>query len=511
MNRNYVTTVVAVAGAAVLALEILGTRVLGPFYGVSLFLWSALITVTLAALSAGYFIGGIWADRKATLRRLGVLLIVSGIWIMAIPLIRHPFMGLAQPLGLRVAVLVAAMVLFFPPLMLLGMIAPLAIKLRTASLAEVGRTAGSLYAISTIASVASALLTGFFLIPNIGVNKLLFLTGAALVATGVAGFALQKRSAVGTIAVVVLAIAGVGSWSLLAERADPESGLVAIVQSPYGEIRVLDSEDGRHMLIDGGVHTLVDTETWVSRLPYTAVMEIPKYYFEHAGTVLLIGLGGGSLVRQYGADRWAIDVVEIDQSVTDVAFQYFRLKPSWANFHHSDGRQYLLAHQDRYDLILVDAFGSSSIPFHLVTSEAFGLMRERLSPEGILAINVESIGWHSRLVYSLCATLRTQFASVLVLPIAEPRDQLGNLIILASDRSLEAIGREPARTYDVPNFRFSSNYQRVHAWDNRFTPATGDAPILTDDLNPVDVWSETVNLAARQALRDYFPPDTKSW
>jgi hypothetical protein len=113
--------------------------VLGPFYGVSLFLWSALITVTLVALSFGYVAGGRWADRGAGLKHLLLVIAGAGLWTLLIPWLKRPMLLLAEPFGLRFAVLVAALLLFAPPLGLLGMVGPLAIRLRASSLGVVGR------------------------------------------------------------------------------------------------------------------------------------------------------------------------------------------------------------------------------------------------------------------------------------------------------------------------------------------------------------------------------------
>src|SRR5690349_13543858 len=119
MNRPALYLVVSLSGAAVLAIEILGTRVLGPWYGVSLYLWSALISVTLAALSVGYWLGGRWADRGVTAAKLAVPLAIAGVWMLAVPWLRGPVIAMSQRWGLRTAVLAAATVLFFPPLALL--------------------------------------------------------------------------------------------------------------------------------------------------------------------------------------------------------------------------------------------------------------------------------------------------------------------------------------------------------------------------------------------------------
>ncbi len=511
MKNLYLYLIVFISGAAVLAVEILGTRILGPFYGVSLFLWSALITVTLAALSVGYSIGGRWADKGATPSRLYMIIAGAGVWLLLIPWIKQPLLQVADGFGLRFAVLVAAVVLFFLPLTLLGMVSPYAIRLRTVSLSEVGRSAGDLYAVSTIGSVIAALVTGFFLIPNIGVSRLTVVIGVILLITATVGMIAEKKYKTAAAGASILSLIGVLIlWKMPLEHAQRQLGLVAVEPSAYAELRVLDTENGRHLLIDGGIHTIVDTLNWKSNFPYTAVMDLPKYFFDDPGKMLLIGLGGGSLVKSYYVEGWKIDVVEIDPKVTAFAYQYFGLDSSEATIYHLDGRQFLLSRNNTYDIILVDAYGSSAIPFHLITTEAFGLMKSRLLPHGVLAMNVEAVGWNDVIVKSVTATLKPHFTEVLALPIAEPPNKIGNVIMLAANRKLE-LKRELERHYSDPEYRFGPKYQRVHAWDNHFVADTINAPILTDDLNPVDVWAERINYVARQDLHNYFATTPWSW
>lgn len=502
---------VFISGAAVLAIEILGTRILGPFYGVSLFLWSALITVTLAALSVGYSIGGRWADKGATPLRLYKIIAGAGIWLMLIPLIKQPLLQVADSFGLRFAVLVAAVVLFFLPLTLLGMVSPYAIRLRAASLSEVGRSAGDLYAVSTIGSVIAALVTGFFLIPNVGVSRLTVMIGVILLVTAALGMLADKKYRAAAAGASALSLIGaLLLWKMPLEGAQPQHGLIAVEPSAYAELRVLDTANGRHLLIDGGIHTIVDTLNWKSYFPYVAVMEMPKYFFDYPGRMLLIGLGGGSLVKNYVVEGWKIDVVEIDPKVTAMAHQYFGLDSSEATIYHTDGRQFLLSHDTRYDIILVDAFGSSAIPFHLITTEAFGVMKAHLQPHGVLAMNVEAVGWDDVIVKSVTATLNPHFSEVIALPLAEPPNKLGNVILVAADYQLE-LKRELERHYSDPEYRFGPKYQRVHAWDNHFVADIRNALVLTDDLNPVDIWAERINYVARQDLHNYFAKTPLSW
>jgi spermidine synthase len=511
MKKRYLYVVVFISGAAVLAIEILGTRILGPFYGVSLFLWSALITVTLIALSAGYAVGGRWADKGPKFARLLYLLVGAGIWILAIPILKHPVLVIAEPFGLRIAVLVAAFILFVPPLTLLGMVSPYAIRVRASSLDEVGRTAGDLYAISTVGSVVSALLTGFILIPNIGVSRLTLMIGVVLLLCASVGLLSEFEGKAKKLATIfILALGAMVIWIVPMERPDPEQGLLAVEQSPYAEIRVLDTNEKRHLLIDGGTHTIVDPETWESHFPYTAVMDLPRDFFEKPGEMLLIGLGGGTIVKNYAREGWSVDAVEIDPVVIEIARDHFGLQESEGTIYCMDGRQFLIAHEKVYDIIVMDAFGSSSIPFHLVTKESFDLIASRLKPDGVLAINLEANGWTDLIVRSLAATLKPHFEYVWALPAFVPASGLGNVIIFAADYWLE-LPAEPDRNHTDLVYASSLRFYRDRAWDNRFAPETRNVPVLTDDLNPVDLWSEKINLIARKDLHSYFEKSGKSW
>lgn len=505
---SLISLVVFVSGAVVLSLEILGTRILGPFYGVSLFLWSALITVTLAALSTGYFFGGRLADRRPVFVIPGYLLGCAGVWLILIPILKYPVLSLLEPMGLRAAVLLSAAILFGPPLVLLGMITPFAVRLSTTQVEHVGSTAGRLYAISTVASVIAGLLTGFFLIPQVGVTRLLFLLAALLLLTALIwNWYLRKRS--NTLSVVLFVGIGTSVFGFT-RNTHQQTGILFAKESSYGEIRVLDSEDGRYLLIDGTVHSLIDTTYWTSELEYIDVMEIPRSCIKQPGTVLLIGLGAGSLAKRYSVFGWNVDAVEIDPAIVDIARRYFHLKEDEAAITVSDGRRFLSSSDKTYDIILIDAFGSGAVPFHLVTLEAFELLKKHLNPGGILALNVWAVGWHDTIVRSIAATLEKSFNVVRAFPIVEPPNLLGNVIIMARDTAISLVYELP-RLYSDPFYRFGPMYHRVHAWDNQFVPDTRDVPVLTDDLNPVDLWSESINYEARKDLLRSFEEKGISW
>jgi spermidine synthase len=499
-------TVVFISGAAVLAIEILGTRILGPFYGMGLFLWSALISVTLAALSVGYALGGRWADRDPSASRLALLLLGAGLWLIAVPFLKHPLLAATSGLGLRAAVLLTSALLFFPPLMLLGMVSPFAIRLRAQRLEEVGRTAGDLYAISTVASVAAAVATGFWLIPVLGVNRLMMVIALALFAAAALAWSAAGRTP-GAVLPLLLAIGAALAGAAFARAGGESDGrTVFAAESPYAEIRVLDVDDRRFLLIDGGVHTIARKGTDQALHTYVGVSEIAMELFERPGRMLLVGLGGGSAASAFSWAGWRVDAVEIDAVVARVAREYFHLRPAQANVHLMDGRRYLAENRERHEIVFFDAFGSSAIPFHLITEEAFGLAKSRLTPDGVMVLNLEAVGWDHVLVRSVAATLRRHFRHVWALPIAEPPDRIGNVVLFAADRPIEieeGVLGDPL-TAIADEYEHWRVVQRNHAWDNRFEPRAEDAQVLTDDLNPVDVWAEEINRVARKELHEVF-------
>ena len=334
MNKTVLYPIVFICGGAVLAVEILGTRILGPYYGVSIFLWSSQISVTLIALSAGYIIGGRLADRKKNTKLLAGIIALAGIIIILIPIFRNGVISLTESMGLRTSVLIASFILFFPPLTFLGMVSPFAVKLRTQSLDVVGTRAGDLYAVSTIGSVLAALLTGYILIPNIGVIKLTISIGIILIITSIILFMSDSGRIPKVVSAVILIIISFLSFNFLpSEKADPLKGLIAVKQSVYGEIRVMDVDETRLLLIDGGIHTAVDKTDGQNILPYAWVIDITKKLENFNGDILLIGLGGGSILKSFYEDDWDVTAVEVDPDIIKIEKKYFNLVPGFNNIH----------------------------------------------------------------------------------------------------------------------------------------------------------------------------------
>jgi len=169
-------------GGVLMGLEIVGGRMLSPDFGSGVWVWGSVISIFLAALSFGYFAGGLLSQRFPHGLGLAVIIGAAALSIFPVAVWHRPISGWFADLDLheRWGSLLAATSLFFVPSMLLGIVSPYAVRLVTHDIASVGRRAGTLYAISTIGSFLGCLLTSFYLIVWLGITQILYLAAAAL-------------------------------------------------------------------------------------------------------------------------------------------------------------------------------------------------------------------------------------------------------------------------------------------------------------------------------------------
>jgi predicted membrane-bound spermidine synthase len=172
------------SGAVLLGMEIVASRVLAPWFGNSVYVWGSLISVFLLALSLGYWLGGLLADRRPSLRTLAAVLAAAAAFTLPLPFVYLPVSRLivALELEFRFSVLLACLLFFLAPAVLMGMVSPFVIKLSATGLDVIGRTAGNVYAVSTVGSITGALVVSFFLIPTLGTRAIVFVSGCTLLA-----------------------------------------------------------------------------------------------------------------------------------------------------------------------------------------------------------------------------------------------------------------------------------------------------------------------------------------
>jgi spermidine synthase len=523
---------VFIAGGVLLGLEIAASRVLAPYFGNSLYVWGALIGVVLAGLSTGYWAGGAIADRLPTPRLLLAVLGLSALLVLAIPFVDGWIMEqvVAWDPGPRASPLVAALLLFGIPSVVLGSVSPIAVRLSASSLERLGRTAGSLYAISTAGSIAGTFATAFWLIPELGTDQVLAV-GAFGLLVAAAAVAFGERLMLELTVALALAGASVGAivslapdtgrlegaaarnWSPLYRLGDRDRGSLADAaasirnggytvkqakDTQYHRMVVAEDGESRFLRFDSSFQSgMYLDDPYRTRFEYTDYLDLALAYHPSAKRILFVGLGGGSAPKRIWRDfpQLQLHVVELDPEVVKTARRWFALPTDERlQVDVDDGRRWLQRHDERWDAIVLDAFYADSIPFHLATREFLELAASRLAPGGVITTNAIGAltGPNSRLLRSLVRTYRSVFPTVAVHPVFEendPRDptEVRNIILVAGEGALPGTDFLASRWEEIrrasPKAPDLSTAIRGR-W-RRDIPAA-DVPLLTDDYAPTD-------------------------
>ena len=471
---------VFVTGFAVMTIEIVGTRVIGPVFGVGLFVWSALIAVTLGALASGYYAGGVLADRRLTPTTLGSAVTAAGLLLALASLAGHGVLSVAEGWGQRGGALFGATLLFAPTLVALGMTGPIAVRLKTKSLAQAGRGLGSVYAISTAGSLVGTLVVGFVAIPAFDANAILASTAGVLVLVGAVALALRKRPlALGLLLGPMLALAG-SSRALpagfkLLDRSQSLLGLVEVIDDENRGIRFLRSD---HSIL--GATYVRDGSPGFG---FVSVLEAIRFCRPAAKRVLNIGLGSGAVPSALGRLGMVVDVVEIDPGIVRFAQKHFDFAAT-GQVYAEDARAFLRRTETRYDLIVHDTFTGGATPEHLLSLEVLQRVHAVLRPGGVLALNF--VGYYegapAEASYAVARTLRAVFRHVHAYrdSAPDPSEPVGNILFFASDAPIE---------FNIPpdtHFANASEEQIQRSFTNwKVMDHVPDGSLVTDAKNPL--------------------------
>ncbi|MBA2643650.1 MAG: fused MFS/spermidine synthase [Actinobacteria bacterium] len=490
------------AGIGALGTEITASRLLAPYFGSSTIVWANLIGIVLAALALGYWLGGRVADRRPQPPLLGLLVLGAAVFVAAIPFVARPFLDLTvegldeATAGAVVGSFVAVLLLCAPPVVLLGMVSPFAIRLAVSSIATAGAVAGRLYALSTAGSLLGTFLPALVLIPAIGTQRTFLVIAALLAASSC--FLLGARYLV--VAAVLAALVAVPPGAVKAM-----SGLIHEETSYHQYIQVVERSDGRRLLyLNEGVavHSVWRPDSVLTGGVWDAYLALPPLLGRELERVAILGNAAGTTARALGVyyPQAEIDGVELDPAVSRVGRRYFGLEDNpRLTVHDADARPFLRSTDERYDLIVVDAYHQPYVPFYLATREFFALVRERLAPGGIVALNVAAVPGDKRLVSAIGRTLAAELPRVLEWPALR-----FNTIVLGLT---EPVSPAALRTRLETGPGALAPLRELLARDARPLEATGRA--WTDDRAPVEWVTDRmiVSFAARggRLEEDYLP------
>jgi predicted membrane-bound spermidine synthase len=447
---------VFVAGACSLAVELSASRLLAPYFGTSLFVWSNLIGLILLYLTVGYYLGGRLADRFPRPSVLYTLTTAAAFLISLIPFVSKPILGWSQSafatysIGVFYGSMISVILLFAIPMILLGCVSPFAIRLRIEQLGKSGRTAGQLYAISTAGSILGTFLPVLWLIPTIGTYRTFFAFAVALLLVSVIGLVAsrpagtptdpshpsnppkRKRFNNNTLAILLLIPMALSVFTMRgpikpAFGSNGGGTLIAERESIYNYIQVVQVGSETQLILNEGVgiHSIYDPNNIITGGPWDYFMiapffNNPPFTPGQVRKVAIIGLGAGTAVREFTAAYGPIpiDGIEIDGTIVDLARQYFHMNEPNLRVTLQDGRYWLDTTSQKYDDIAIDAYQQPYVPFQLTTREFFQTVRDHLTPTGVAVINAGRTATDFRLVEALAQTMHSVFPNVYIIDTA---------------------------------------------------------------------------------------------
>lgn len=506
--RIFLFITAAVTGASVLIIEILGARMLAPYFGTSHFVWTAQIAVTMVALALGYYLGGRLADRWPRPELLYGAILLASLYLCASTRLCQWMSYKCLSLPLAPGSLLASAILYFPPLTLLAMTGPFFTRVLSVTVQTVGALAGKISSIGTLGSVAGTILIGYVLIPFFPNSVTMYSTAGLLAAVaglfwlcwgrkgrgraaGLAGTAL-----LGAAMCAGIRLDGSSTRAAAGElyRANSNFGLIQVWQAPHS--------NKRYFLNDFLSQNTYDPDLKKSMSLFTYMLHgLAKAYYENeAGEaktppgdpasggdpqrrlirrVLCIGLGVGIVPMEFAREGAGVDVIEINKAVVGVGRRFFGLEPERLNILIGDGRAMLHRLEKPYDALILDAFLGDASPSHLMSREAFQAMRRLLKPEGVLVINsfCDFEPGRDFLFGSLHKTLSSVFGSVAV-----HDGGTGNVFFVASPADHLGQPRIPALDHVHPYCA----YNVKEAFGRLVSNAPPAGIILTDDFNPSD-------------------------
>jgi spermidine synthase len=476
---------VFVTGTASLGAEIAAARLMAPFFGASTIVWANTIAIVLVALSAGYWVGGRLADRYPDRTAVCRLVLLAAVLLALVPLVADPFLSLSVKafdqvsFGAFAGSLFGVLILVAVPVLLLGCVAPWALRLAVDDVSRAGEVAGRLYAISTVGSLVGTFLSALLFIPALGTQRTFLVFSLALALVALPGVRSRVAPLVPAVLLAML-ILPVGTI----KPADAKGArVVHEADTTYQYARVVEYPDGeRHLELNEGqaIHSLYRPDTvltgdyWDAFLVDTfAALTAPP------GRLAILGDGAGTMVRAYGRyfPQTRIDAVEIDGELTDIGRRFFGLRDRpGVRFLAADARPFLRSTSARYDAIFVDAYRQPYIPFYLSTKEFFELVRDRLTPGGVVLINVGFPEGTDELERVLTATMGEAFAHV----VRDPTENT-NTVLIGSQRELSGGNVLDAAASLPPDVAKLAREAAL-----RIEPPLPGGDVYTDDHAPVE-------------------------
>lgn len=439
-------------GGSVMAVELSGAKMMAPFFGTSLYVWSAVMATTLGGLAAGYFLGGRLSAKERPVLYMLRVLFLAGLTTLWMPYLAHATMSRIFEFPFLAAIILSCVVFILPPVLLMGAFSPLVIASLNENGKEAGKTSGSVFAISTCGGILATFLFGFYIIPLMGLKTPLFILGGLL--AFLAAIFLKKENKIYLlIAAGIFSMVGIriftpvqSDYFRVVSLKEGLLGQVAVIDYPEFDSKGRETGYGRAMVFNRIAQAWMKQEK--DSMAYFPYVHAIKNGIEEGKqqNALLLGLGGGCVANELIQKGYRVDAVEFDPRVTELAKEFFGLNKQVITI-EDDARHYLNRCQKKYKLIIVDIFKAEENPAHIITMESLQRFHALLEDNGTIVLNGYGFwkGERGLGVRSLAKTLINAGFSVAKQATAE-REEEGNLLLLIKRSCDELVWNQPHST-----------------------------------------------------------------
>ena len=486
MKKYSLEITVFLSGALTMMLELIAARVLSPYVGSSNLIWTTIIGIMLTSMSIGYWFGGKIADKNKEndIKILSNYLLISAIATSIIPILEVVFIDVLSQLSsnLIFVAIICATVTFGIPSFLLATVSPIAVKIKNNNMDHIGATSGKISSLSTIGSIFGTFFAGFILIPNLGVRNIIL--GCSILLWILSVYLFNKKDKKYYILMIVELLIIIGLNILggyLFQVRNPE--ITRDVDSEYSRIWVTNLDVGettyKTLQVDTGLESYINQETGEMGATYLYYYDLFEYYNKEANDALMIGGAAYTYPMHYlkKYQNKTIDVVEIDEKMTQIAEEEFGLDKNNPNLGliTQDGRSYLNYNEKKYDTVFIDAFKGLNAPFELTTYEAMQKVYNSLDENGTVITNIISAieGDDADFIKYEYSTYKAIFDDVKVFQVNPNHsdDEEQNLILVG----IKGNG----------NINTDKEEEYGELLSNEIKDFTSDKPIITDDYAPI--------------------------
>ena len=486
MKKYSLEITVFLSGALTMMLELIAARVLSPYVGSSNLIWTTIIGIMLTSMSIGYWFGGKMADKNKEndIKILSNYLLISAIATSIIPILEVVFIDVLSQLSsnLILVAIICATVTFGIPSFLLATVSPIAVKIKNNNMDHIGATSGKISSLSTIGSIFGTFFAGFILIPNLGVRNIIL--GCSILLWILSVYLFNKKDKKYYILMIVELLIIIGLNVLggyLFQVRNPE--ITRDVDSEYSRIWVTNLDVGettyKTLQVDTGLESYINQETGEMGATYLYYYDLFEYYNKEANDALMIGGAAYTYPMHYlkKYENKTIDVVEIDEKMTQIAEEEFGLDKNNPNLGliTQDGRSYLNYNEKKYDTVFIDAFKGLNAPFELTTYEAMQKVYNSLDENGTVITNIISAieGDDADFIKYEYSTYKAIFDDVKVFQVNPNHsdDEEQNLILVG----IKGNG----------NINTDKEEEYSELLNNEIKDFTSDKPVITDDYAPI--------------------------